>query len=84
MRMKQIWRCQKCGHEFYTPLEKKQSWWRKTFLRSEAIGCEKCKSIAALRKRVVKFKEKKDEEKMDVNPFTDSNFANQHGIKGVG
>ncbi len=53
---KQVWRCAKCirgVHEFYTPIEKKQSVLRRLFCRSEKIKCPVCKKITAKRNRVV-------------------------------
>jgi len=81
MRMKQIWKCLLCKHEFYTPIKKKQSLMRRLFLRRERIRCTACEEMFAMRNRVVQFKDKKNEEK-DVNPFADTNFTDQPGIKG--
>lgn len=58
MKQKQIWRCQGCGHEFYTPLEKKQGLFRRIFRRREKIECEVCVEVKAIRVRVVTFKDK--------------------------
>jgi len=63
MRQKQVWRCQGCGHEFYTRLEKKQSLLRRIFRKREKIECEVCAELKAIRVRVVKFKDKEHEEK---------------------
>lgn len=57
MRSKQVWRCQGCGHEFYTNLEKKQSLLRRLFRRSEKIECTVCADVKAIRVRVVDFKD---------------------------
>lgn len=63
MRQKQVWRCQGCGHEFYTPVEKKQAWYRRLFRRKEKIECKVCAEVKAIRVRVVSFKDKPNEEK---------------------
>lgn len=81
MKMKQIWKCLLCKHEFYTLIAKKQSLMRRLFRRREKIKCEACGELFATRNRVVQFKDKKNEEK-DVNPFADTNFTNQPGSKG--
>lgn len=60
MRKKQVWRCQGCGHEFYTPLEKKQSLLRRLFRRREKIECKVCAEVKAIRARVVNFKDEPD------------------------
>ena len=65
MRRKQIWRCQGYGHEFYTPLEKKQGLLRRIFRRREKIECEVCAEVKAIRVREVNFKDKPNEENTD-------------------
>ena len=81
MRMKQIWKCLLCKHEFYTPLAKKQSVMRRLFRRRERIKCTACGELFATRNRVVQFKDKKNEEN-DDSPFDNGNFADQPGSKG--
>jgi NAD-dependent SIR2 family protein deacetylase len=58
MKQKQVWRCQGCGHEFYSPVEKKQAWYRRIFRRQEKIECNVCAEVKAIRVRVVSFKDK--------------------------
>lgn len=57
MRQKQVWKCQGCGHEFCTPLEKKQGLLRRIFRRREKIECTVCAEVKAIRVRVVNFKD---------------------------
>jgi len=80
MRMKQVWKCLLCKHEFYTAIKKKQSLVRRLFRRREKIKCPVCGELFATRNRVIKFKEKKNEEK-DTNPFVNTNFTDQPGSK---
>lgn len=81
MKMKQIWKCLLCKHEFYTLIKKKQSLMRRIFRMRERIACTACGEMFATRNRVVKFKDKKDEEKL-ATPFDDGNFTAQPGGKG--
>lgn len=62
MRKKQVWKCKGCGHEFYTPKEKKQSLLRRVFRRKEKIECQVCADVKAIRVRVVKFKDEEENE----------------------
>lgn len=69
MRQKQVWRCQGCGHEFYTSVEKKQSFLRRLFRRHEKIECKVCAEVKAIRRRIVTFKDKPNEKD---NPYNRS------------
>ena len=78
MKMKQIWKCLLCKHEFYTPIRKKQPLMRRLFRKRERIKCTACGELFATRNRVVRFKEKKNE-KIDDNPFDGGDFTDQPG-----
>lgn len=52
-RRVQLWRCTGCTHEFYTPVEKKQPWYRRLFRLREQIECRVCADIKAKKVRIV-------------------------------
>lgn len=56
----QLWRCQTCGHEFYTPLGAKEIWYKRLiqrvlglFGRPVYINCQVCSSTKAVKVRIV-------------------------------
>lgn len=53
IRRLQVWRCTGCTHEFYTPVGKRQVWYRRLFRRPERIECQVCAEIKAKRVRIV-------------------------------
>lgn len=79
MKMKQIWKCLKCKHEFYTPLDRKQSLLRRIFFKKEKIQCKACDELTATRLRVVKFKDKEDEEKITI--FVSDDDSAEPGVQ---
>ncbi len=60
-KIKQIWKCLLCKHEFYTTLKKKQSWIRRALRMREKIKCPACLELFATRNRVVRFGDAKNE-----------------------
>ena len=56
----QLWKCKKCGHTFYTPLEKKQVWYLRIlqcFLgvigRPVYTTCQVCSELKAVKVKIV-------------------------------
>ncbi len=56
----QLWKCKKCGHTFYTPLEKKQVWYLR--IRERFLGvighpvyttCQVCSELKAVKVKIV-------------------------------
>lgn len=50
----QLWKCQVCGHTFYTSVTRKQAWYRRMLFLSEAIECPSCSALLARRQEVVR------------------------------
>ena len=56
----QLWKCKKCGHTFYTPLEEKQVWYlriRERFLgvigRPVYTNCQVCSELKSVKVKIV-------------------------------
>ncbi len=52
-RKLQLWKCKSCTHTFYTPVKKKQAWYRRLLGKPEKIKCPVCNLCEAVKKRIV-------------------------------